>query len=153
MPLPPSQDLHPFPIPGSSQFAQKTCGFFTAQVEHKLPHAVVKKVWFFLPNYEACRMCANPPWFEGSSVQNIALFPIQTGGQMGSTCFRSDLFCCLLGSRHVVATPSTRSGLTVCSDVRHANRTGRMPPTSRTQGLRLRRPITEQQRRGVAKPY
>jgi hypothetical protein len=34
---------------GSSQLAQKTWGFFTAQVEHKLPQAVVRKVWFFLP--------------------------------------------------------------------------------------------------------
>lgn len=32
----------------SSQLAQNTWGFFTAQVEHKLPQAVVRKVWFFL---------------------------------------------------------------------------------------------------------
>jgi len=30
------------------QFEQKTCGFLTAQVEQRLPQAVVKKVWSFL---------------------------------------------------------------------------------------------------------
>ena len=33
---------------GASQLAQKTWGFFTAQVEQRLPQAVVRKVWFFL---------------------------------------------------------------------------------------------------------
>ena len=36
----------------ASQLAQNTCGFFTAQVEHKLPQAVVRKVWFFLHGFK-----------------------------------------------------------------------------------------------------
>jgi len=39
--------------------AQKTWGFFTAQVEHKLPQAVVRKVWFFLgPSAFLCNASA-----------------------------------------------------------------------------------------------